>query len=181
MHQPTPVRKQARKTRDANLSVLRWLIFCFPAGLLMMWSNGCSWHRAIKSAVSLAFVAIVLALVLPQTRAPQPQLGGIQVVSLASAAEQVGPTMKAGATPYEAYVPKYSAKDSVLVEPTPTPFPVTVYCNDGGEFYHTKKCKYTKDTTPPATLLQAVNAGFKACKKCKPPTVTEVYGYGFVG
>ncbi|MDL2205726.1 hypothetical protein LJC33_02305 [Eubacteriales bacterium OttesenSCG-928-N13] len=142
----------------------------------MMWSNRCPWNRVIKCGVSLVFVALVLLITLPMTRAPQIQSGGVQLVSLEGGDDLVGPTMQAGATPYEVYVPQFVPKKSVIVEPTPTPEPVWVYANDGGEYYHTKKCKYVKENTPKVTLIQAADAGFKQCKQCKPFTIMEVYG-----
>lgn len=170
--------RNAQKKRQADRTVVRWLIFCFPVGLLLMWSDRCSFRRWVKSAISFGFVMLALMLALPQTRAPQPKKGGVEMVSMVASADVMGPTMRPDALRYEVYVPKYIPKNSVVVQPTPSPVPYYVYCNDGGEFYHAKKCKYVRDNTPKVTIVQAVDAGFKRCKTCKPPKLAEVYPAG---
>lgn len=165
--------------RKAKKSLSPWLFLCPPALLLIMWSDRCSWNRAVKSAVSLVFVCAVLAVTLPALRAPEQGSGGVQVVSLGAAADMMGPDMKAGALPYDVYVPKYIPEKSVLTEPTPEPEPYYVWCNDGGKYYHRKSCAYARSTTPKATIIQAVNAGFRPCKDCKPPKLQDVYGLGY--
>lgn len=161
--------------RRANRTVLRWLIFCFPAGLLMMWSDRCTWPRATKSLVSLAIAAVLTVVLLPQTSPPERVAGGVQIVSLQAALQAQGPKQQlAEGQDYEAYVPIYVPEKAVLVEPTPTPVPIYVYCNDGGRYYHSKECRYTKRTTPKVTLSQAVNAGFKKCESCNAPSESLV-------
>ncbi len=60
---------------------------------------------------------------------------------------------------------------SLISEPTPTPQPFMVYCNDNGLYYHLAGCRYVYEgKTPRVTLQQALNAGKSACKLCKPPT-----------
>ena len=135
----------------------------------MMWSDRCKWPKAVKSAVSLGFAALLLAILLPQTRPPERVKGGVELVGLAPALELQGPQRAEGAPEFDAYVPVYQPEATLFVEPTPTPVPVFVYCNDGGEFYHKKGCRYVKDTTPKVTLDQAAAAGFKRCKSCDPP------------
>ncbi len=173
--------QQKRRTREADSSIVLWLVFCFPIGLMMMWSDRCGWKRAVKSAVSMGFVAVLLLLVLPQTRAPQQKTGGIEIVSAQAVVDLMGPTMEAGVLSYDSYVPKYIPKNNVLVQPTPSPEPYWVYCNDGGEKYHLKGCRFVKPSTPKATLIQAVDAGFKRCKECGSPKLSDIYGEDFVG
>ncbi len=172
-------RTQQRKMsprQKANRTVVRWLLVCFPVGLIMMWSDNCRWRRMTKTAVSMAIVLFIVALALPLTRAPQPRAGGIQYVSTEGAADPMGPTINPDAEHYEAYVPKYVPQAITIAEPTPTPVPYYVYCNDGGNYYHKKSCKVVKSATPKVTLIQAVNAGFKRCKTCQPPSLQDIYG-----
>jgi len=63
-----------------------------------------------------------------------------------------------------------SEASSLISEPTATPEPIRVYCNDNGLYYHYAECRYVYDTTPRVTLAQALNAGKSACKECKPPS-----------
>lgn len=165
--------KAKPRVSRANSAVVRWLIFCFPAGLLMMWSDRCRWPRAVKSLVSLGFAALLLAVILPQTRPPERAKGGVELVGLTPALEVQGPQMAEGSPQFDAYVPVYQPEATLFVQPTPTPVPVYVYCNDGGEYYHKKGCRYVKDTTPKVTLTQAVAAGFKRCKTCDPPAPSD--------
>jgi hypothetical protein len=139
----------------------------------MMWSDRCSWPRAVKSAISVGFAALLLMVILPQTEPPEREKGGVQIVGLSAALEVQGPQIDENAPQYDVYVPRYQPETTLFVEPTPTPVPVYVYCNNGGEFYHTKKCRYTRDTTPKVTLDQAVSAGFKRCKQCDPPVPSD--------
>ncbi len=161
--------KAKPRVNRANSAVVRWLVFCFPAGLLMMWSDRCKWPRFAKTLISVSFAALLLAILLPQTRPPERVKGGVELVGLTPALEVQGPQLAEGAPQFDAYVPVYQPEATLFVEPTPTPVPVYVYCNDGGEYYHTKNCRYVKANTPKVTLGQAVAAGFKRCKTCRPP------------
>jgi hypothetical protein len=135
----------------------------------MMWSDRCKWPRYAKSLISVGFVVLLLMILLPQTRPPERAKGGVELVGLTPAMEVQGPQRDENAPDFEAYVPVYQPEATLFVQPTPTPVPVYVYCNDGGEYYHTKGCRYTRNTTPKVTLGQAVSAGFKPCPKCNPP------------
>ena len=138
-----------------------------------MWSDRCKWPRYAKMVISLGFAAVLMMVLLPQTRPPERVKGGVEIVGLSPALELQGPQLDEGAPQYDVYVPVYQPEATLFVQPTPTPVPVYVYCNDGGQYYHTKKCRYTKGTTPKATLEQAVAAGFKRCKECKPPVLND--------
>ncbi len=72
-----------------------------------------------------------------------------------------GPRPDENAPQYDAYVPVYQPQNTLFVEPTPTPVPIYVYCNDGGQYYHTAKCA-TRRITPKVMLSQAVSAGLSA-------------------
>lgn len=154
--------------------MVRWLVLCFPIGLIMMWSDHCHWRRVTKSAVSLAVVAVLLVLF--GMRPPETKSGGVQIVSAEGAADFMGPTLSPDAQQYVAYVPKYIPKNSTIVEPTPSPVPYYVYCNDGGEYYHNKECQYVRPNTPKVTIIQATDHGFKRCKTCNAPSLKQVYG-----
>jgi hypothetical protein len=134
-----------------------------------MWGDRCKWPRSVKSLISVGFVVLLLAILLPQTRPPERATGGVELVGLTPALEVQGPQRDENAPEFEAYVPVYQPEATLFVQPTPTPVPVYVYCNDGGEYYHTKGCRYVRDNTPKVTLGQAVSAGFKPCPKCNPP------------
>ncbi len=151
-------------------------MLCFPIGLIFMWSDSCRWRRFTKTAVSMGIMLLIIALALPMTRAPQAGTGGVRYVSAEGAADPMGPTISPDQDRYEAYVPKYVPQATTVVAPTPTPVPHYVYCNDGGKYYHKKSCAYYKTSTPRATLIQAVNAGYKRCPTCKPPTIAQIYG-----
>jgi hypothetical protein len=139
----------------------------------MMWSDRCRWPRYTKMLISLGFAALLTMVLLPQTMPPERASGGVEIVGLSPALEVQGPQMDPDATQYDVYVPVYQPEATLFVEPTPTPVPVYVYCNDGGQYYHTKNCRYTRTSTPKVTLGQAVAAGFKPCPKCKPPVEDE--------
>ena len=47
-----------------------------------------------------------------------------------------------------------------------------VYVTATGTKYHTKKCQYAKKGTV-LTLEEATDAGYKPCKKCKPPILDK--------
>lgn len=165
--------KPKPRVSRASSAVVRWLIFCFPAGLLMMWSDRCKWPRSVKSMISVGFVVLLLAILLPQTKPPERAKGGVELVGLAPALEVQGPQRAESAPEFEAYVPVYQPEATLFVQPTPTPVPVYVYCNDGGEYYHAKGCRYVHGNTPKVTLGQAASAGFKPCPKCHPPVGDE--------
>ena len=61
-------------------------------------------------------------------------------------------------------------ESGLISEPTPTPRPTMVYCNDNGQYYHLAGCRYVYEgKTPKVTLTQAKNAGKTACPYCNPP------------
>lgn len=151
-------------------AVVRWLIFCFPAGLLMMWSDKCRWPRVAKSLVSLGFACAVIAVLLPATLPPERAKGGVQLVSAEGAVELQGPVQASeDAGKYEVYVDPAIKRPTTVIEPTPTPTPIYVYCNTGGKYYHSKNCRYFKTGSARVTLSQALDAGFGQCKTCDAP------------
>ena len=77
-----------------------------------------------------------------------------------------GPEAPADREVIEIYAPRRTA---LLIQPTATPKPVIVYCNNGGKNYHSKDCKYVKETTPNVTLTRAIEAGYTKCPECDAP------------
>ena len=167
-------RGQQTVSQRRSRTIRRWLLFCFPVGLLLMWSNRCQWQRWVKSAVSLGIACMVVLLF--TLRPPQPVQGGVKYAYTEAVTNIMGPTQTAGAEQYVAYVPKYIPKSTTIIAPTPEPDPFYVYVNDGGKYYHMKKCHYIKKTTPKFKLLDVVTRDFKRCKECNAPTVEMIYG-----
>lgn len=166
------VRKGENRMRQNrfNRRLILWLVFCFPAGLIKMWSNQCRWRRSTKMAVSIVVAAALIMVVLPQTRPPEQPDGGVEMIMAKPNAQVYGPELTEDMPDISVYNPHGSESKSVyVVEPTPTPVPVTVYVNDGGKYYHTKDCRYVKTGTPQVTLTAALDAGYTACSECKPP------------
>ncbi len=169
---PRPPRPKAKKraTNRYSKAVIRWLIFCPPAGLLMMWSDRCRWARGAKSLISMAMAALIVAIFLPFTLPPERVAGGIELVSTKAALEVQGPEQESeDIGQYEVYVPTYIKPPSVIVEPEPTPEPIYVYANTGGKNYHNKECKFVKSSSVRMSLGTALNAGFSRCKICNAP------------
>lgn len=158
-------RRKDAKRRLQNLSVCLRLIFCFPLGLYVMWTRT-RWPRFVKVATT-AFIAMVLtAILLPMTNPPSRGAGGIVLVGVRPEVEILGPEAPADRDVVEIYAPRRTA---IIVEATPTPEPVIVYCNPGGLYYHNQGCKWVVATTPQATLTQALKAGYLPCTECDAP------------
>lgn len=130
-----------------------------------MWTKT-RWPRALKSAVSLAVAALLVAIFLPVTNPPEREIGGIQLVDAKPKVDIQGPDAPADREIVEIYTPKQTV---VVIDPSPTPEPITVYCNNGGSYYHVKECTYVKEHTPTATLSEALDAGYHQCPDCDAP------------
>ncbi len=164
----SPVRKPAsrRSVQPLNFAALITLILCFPAGLYAMWKNP-RVPNAVKSFVTFAVVALIAAILLPGTTPPDREIGGIYLVDETPSVEIQGPEAPADRQVIEIYAPRYT---SIILEPTPTPQPIIVYCNNGGAHYHAPDCKYVKKDTPNVTLQRAVEAGYTQCTECAAPS-----------
>ena len=46
-----------------------------------------------------------------------------------------------------------------------------VYITDTGKKYHREGCRFLRKSKIKTTLAKAVEAGYKPCKVCKPPTL----------
>ena len=97
-------------------------------GLYAMWTRT-RWPRSIKTAISAVTALALVAVLGPMTNPPERQVGGIQLVDEKPQVEVYGPEAPADREVIEIYAPRYTA---VILEPTATPVPVTVYCNNGG-------------------------------------------------
>ncbi len=157
--------KPSKKKHTIHPGVAAKLILCFPLGLYVMWTKS-NWPRALKTAVSAAVALILVAILVPMTDPPERETGGIRLVGAEPQVEVQGPEAPADREIVEIYAPRRTA---VLVETTPTPAPVVVYCNNGGRYYHAADCKYVKDDTPTASLTRALEAGFTKCQECDAP------------
>lgn len=141
------------------------LIICFPLGLYVMWTKT-RWPRLWKTTVSAAVAAVLVAILIPMTNPPEREIGGILLVDEKPQVEVYGPEAPADREVIEIYAPRRTA---LLLEATPTPAPVTVYCNNGGRYYHSEDCKYVREDTPDVTLSAAVTAGYTKCAECSAP------------
>ncbi|MEF9894904.1 MAG: hypothetical protein RSK76_10830 [Clostridia bacterium] len=136
----------------------------------MMWSDRCRWSRMAKCTVSTMVAAFVALVIIPQTLPPERPKGGVEIVSQMPVAEALGPKQSVGPEgAYEVYLPDYVNPTTMIIEPTPSPTPVYVYCNNGGKKYHVKKCRYVKKGTGRVTLSQAIAAGYTRCPECDAP------------
>lgn len=156
-------KKQAARRKNIGLILL--LVFCFPLGLYRMWTN-CSWPRTVKNLASLAVAAALVTILLPATNPPERSYGSVTLVDARPTADVFGPEVPADHVAVEIYAPRITP---IIIEPTPTPVPVIVFCNNGGRYYHSKDCSYVKDTTPQVQLHQAIYAGYKQCPDCDAP------------
>ncbi len=157
--------RAAARKRRRNIGVILRLVLCPPLGLYLMWTRT-RWPRLVKIGAS-ALVAFVIVLILtPMTDPPARQTGGVRVVGDHLQVEMLGPEAPADRESIDVYTPRRTA---IIVETSPTPQPVIVYCNTGGQYYHNKDCQWVKSTTPSVTLTQAIRAGYNPCPECGAP------------
>ncbi len=171
-------RNQSRKRRSDNAwlnikyprTALALLIaFAFPVGIYLMWTDECDWSRGLKSGISLFYVALIVAVFALTPELPESRIeGSVEIVAISENTEMLGP-LKPEGVPDTAQLILSDTGGSLISEPTPTPTPIWVYCNDNGVNYHLTGCRYVHPTTPRVTLVQALQAGKTACKLCKPP------------
>ncbi len=160
-------RRAARKRLCRNLSIVFRLIFCFPLGLYAMWTRA-RWPKWTKIAVSGAVAGLLVVILTPSTNPPERAVGGIMPVEGDPAYVILGPEAPEGQADVEIYTPRRTA---IIVEATPTPVPVIVYCNPGGQYYHSESCEHVQQgKTPQATLEQALKAGYRQCPDCDAPS-----------
>ncbi len=145
------------------------LVFAFPVGLYIMWDEG-RWKTWIKIAVSVLWAVILVFAVVRIAGVEEPESGRQEIQKVTYTGKMLAP-LPPSSLPVTSKLLKRSAQESTLIsEPTPTPVPTMVYCNDNGKSYHLAGCRYVYEgRTPRVTLNQAKNAGKTACPYCNPP------------
>ena len=153
-----------------NIVRVLLIVFAFPVGLYVMWRDECPWKMWVKSLVSVAWLAAIVCAIalLPSVSAFQTQ-GNVEIIAVKGNRKVLGPTQPEGVPDTAQMVKNASETSSLISQPTPTPDPVMVYCNDNGVYYHLESCRYVYPTTPRVRLAAALNAGKTACPDCKPP------------
>ncbi|MBQ3667666.1 MAG: hypothetical protein II920_00420 [Clostridia bacterium] len=167
------------------------LVFAFPVGLYIMWDES-KWKLWLRILVSVVWTAIIVFAIVLLTGVTEPEKGSVVINSKVLGTIEVtinSEDMNAGDIiaekksvklmlaplppedlPETSKLLRSSTEESKLIsEPTPTPKPTMVYCNDNGKYYHLAGCRYVMTTTPRVTLTAAKNAGKTACPDCKPP------------
>ena len=162
------------------------LVFAFPVGLYIMWDES-KWKLWLRILVSVVWTAIIVFAIVLLTGVTEPDTGGIvirekvrgtiEVTGNADDPDTAGTSLTLMLAPLPpedlpetSKLLRSSTEESKLIsEPTPTPKPTMVYCNDNGKYYHLAGCRYVMTTTPRVTLTAAKNAGKTACPDCKPP------------
>lgn len=157
--------RKKHQPRPRNILRALRLIICFPLGLYVMWTEA-RWPRLVKTAVSAAAAALLVAILLPMTNPPEREIGGIHLVDEKPQVDVFGPEAPADRDVIDIYAPRRTA---LILEPTATPVPEVVYCNNGGKYYHSEECVYVKDTTPDVKLSRALEAGYSQCPDCNAP------------
>ena len=164
----TAGKKQAaarRRSRSANRRALMWL-WCFPAGLLLMWKRGCTWPTAVKIGISVAMAAIVAALVLIPMPGSTHTAGGVQLVAAEPQVDIYGPELPAYVVP--GYTNDQSA--SIIVDADTVDDDVEyVYAAAGASCYHRYDCKFAYASSMRLTVYEAVHLKYTPCGLCNPP------------
>lgn len=150
------------------------LVLAFPVGLYIMWDEG-KWKTWLKVLVTAAWAAIVLSAIIfiPMCTSMEYQLGGQELAHndprMVNGREYLAP-LPPEDLPETSQLYQDVSSSRLISEPTPTPVPTYVYCNDNGKYYHLAGCRYVyANKTPHVTLTAARNAGKTACPYCRPP------------
>lgn len=145
------------------------LVFAFPVGLYLMWDEG-KWPRWTKALITAGWAAVVITGIVVMIVTPWSyDTGSVEIVNLVNNKRMLAPLPPEDLPEMAELLINASQTSSLISEPTPTPVPTRVYCNDNGKYYHLEGCRYVYSTTPRVTLTQAKNAGKTACPYCKPP------------
>ena len=155
----TRLKRPTLRKHSRNLGIVLRLIFCFPLGLYAMWTRA-PWSKWAKIAVSALVAAVLVVILTPSTNPPERQIGGIVTVDGDPAYTLLGPEAPEDRGKIEIYTPRRTA--------------IIVYCNPGGQYYHSEDCVHVqKGETPQATLEQALKAGYRQCPECDAPSELE--------
>ena len=165
-------RNGQKKKRRNNGKLLKWLVFCFPAGLCMMWSPQCKWNKLSKVAVT-GIIAVALTLIIvPQTLPPDVPVGGVELVGVKPEAEVYGPAPGEGMPDISVYNPRWTEKregEPVTIEAKQNQLGM-VYANPIDALYHTATCEQVRESSEFVSVQEAISAGYAACPLCNPPT-----------
>ena len=168
----------------AILLVGKWLliallILAFPVGLYFMWAKT-KWKLWIKIVVTALYVTHILLCILLAPLSILANLTLWQSINDMSKSiiyhevdyenEMLAPLPPENVPDTSQHTRSSRDESGLISEPTPTPKPTMVYCNDNGQYYHLAGCRYVYEgKTPKVTLTQAKNAGKTACPYCNPP------------
>lgn len=163
-----------RRLNSADWFYIRWLVFCFPIGLVMLWQKRCHWPRHRKYVVTFCINALVLLILMPQTAPSDRTIGGVRVVSVQSQlGEIIGPEKPEGLTAQRPIIIREGSAPATQEPEEPeadeTPVLDTVYINDGGKNYHVKPCRYIYNHTPTYELTARIASVYQPCPLCEPP------------
>ena len=154
--------------RPKRRDVKKWLLLCFPYGLLLMWRKNCRWHPAIKYAVTAAFGCAIAAIIIIPS--PERQTGtSIQLVGTEPNAQIFGPEMPEGYDMSE-YVVAEGGLDLIAPEVEDNAVYVYLSATAGSTYYHDSQCQYAYASSPKVTLYEAYILGYTTpCGLCNPP------------
>ncbi len=160
-----------KNKKKNNGRLLKWLVFCFPAGLCMMWSPRCKWNKLSKIAVTGIVAAALTLIILPQTLPPDAPVGGVQLVGAKPEAEVYGPVPQEGMPDISVYNPRWTDKEEsepVTIEAKQSQLGM-VYANPVNALYHAANCEQVGDGSEYLSVQDAINAGYAPCPLCNPP------------
>ena len=156
--------------QHGTLLLILLIIFAFPVGLYIMWDEA-DWKLWQKLIATAAWVLMFAAAIVTVTGISMKyDEGNIEILNVAENKLMLSPLQPSNVPVVSQLIKDASETSSLISQPTPTPVPTYVYCNDNGVNYHLAGCRYVYDKTPRVTLTQALNAGKTACKLCNPPT-----------
>ena len=156
--------------RPKRRDVKKWLLLCFPYGLMLMWRKNCRWHTAVKIAVTAAFACLIAAIVIM----PAPSQTSDTSVVLVGAepnAQVFGPEMPAGYNITD-YIVAEGGRDLIAPEVVDDAVRVYLSASEGSTYYHNGdgQCQYAFASAPKVTLYEAHTLGYTTpCGLCNPP------------
>ena len=154
--------------RPKRRNVKKWLLLCFPYGLMLMWRRSCRWHPAVKSLISAAFALAVLAIVIFPSP-DQQRSTRINLVGTEPNAKVFGPEMPEGYS-IDDYIVAEGGQDLIVPEVVDDTVYVYVSASEGSTYYHDRMCEYAYASSPKVSLYEAYSLGYRTpCGICNPP------------
>ena len=118
----------------------------------------------------MLWAAVIVTGILLWANLTEPQTGDKTINDVTYPSEMLAPLPPENVPDTSQHTRSSRDESGLISEPTPTPKPTMVYCNDNGQYYHMPGCRYVYEgKTPKVTLTQAKNAGKTACPYCNPP------------